>query len=49
MSPRGTGASTLFEGKNTEYDTVNHPVHGDIMGLIAIEDDKFNRGIESTE
>ena len=27
----GHKANPLFEGKNTEYDTVNQPVHGDIV------------------
>ena len=31
----GHKANHLFEGKNTEYDTVNHPVHGGIVCLIA--------------
>ena len=33
----GHKANHLFEGKNTEYDTVNHPVHGGIVCLIATE------------
>ena len=31
----GHKANHLFEGKNTEYDTVNHPVHGGIVCLLA--------------
>eukprot|EP00091_Calanus_sinicus_P013606 TRINITY_DN30199_c0_g1_i1.p1 TRINITY_DN30199_c0_g1~~TRINITY_DN30199_c0_g1_i1.p1 ORF type:complete len:288 (-),score=95.93 TRINITY_DN30199_c0_g1_i1:1-864(-) len=31
----GHKANHLFEGKNTEYDTVNHPVHGGIVCLTA--------------
>merc|ERR1719154_729838 len=31
----GHKANHLFEGKNTEYDTVNHPVHGGIVILVA--------------
>ena len=27
----------LFEGTNTVFDTVNHPVHGGIVCLIATE------------
>ena len=31
----GHKANHLFVGKNTEYDTVSHPVHGGIVCLLA--------------